>query len=178
MEDLGRVGEDESEIDVGWRLLAHPRQRREDDRPWLTLDHFEDGYPFDPAFGDQPPEDGCLENPEPDIEPHADHDDAEHERNAPAPDQELVAGNPTEHQHRDVRQQRPGRTAELRPRRDETAMGVRPRPFHRQQYRATPFAADAHPLDEADGGQDDGAPDADLAVGRDEADGKGRETGQ
>jgi len=28
-----------------------------------------------------------------------------------------------------------------------------------------PFAADPHPLDEADDGQDDGAPDADLVVG-------------
>ena len=57
-------------------------------------------------------------------------------------------------------------------------MGVRPRPFHRQQYRAAPFAADAHSLDEADDGQDDGAPDADLVVGRDEADGEGCQAGQ
>src|ERR1700746_1574927 len=57
-------------------------------------------------------------------------------------------------------------------------MGIRPRPFHRQQYRAAPFAADTHSLDEADGSQDDGAPDAGLLIGWDEADGKGREAGQ
>src|ERR1700751_1881504 len=57
-------------------------------------------------------------------------------------------------------------------------MGIRPRPFHRQQYRAAPFAADTHSLDEADDGQDDGAPDAGLLIGRDEADGQGREAGQ
>ena len=72
-------------------------------------------------------------------------------------DQELVARDPAKHQHRDVRQQRPGRTAELRTRRDETTMSIRPRPFHRQQVPAAPFAADAHSLDEADDGQDDGA---------------------
>src|SRR5580704_2047538 len=76
MEDLGPVGEDESEIDIGWRLLAHPRQRRQDDQLWLTLDRFDDRYPFDPFFGDQPPEHGRFKNPEPDIKPHADHDDA------------------------------------------------------------------------------------------------------
>jgi hypothetical protein len=32
------------------RLLAHPRQRGQDDRLWLPLDHFDDQYPFDPVF--------------------------------------------------------------------------------------------------------------------------------
>jgi len=57
-------------------------------------------------------------------------------------------------------------------------MGIRPRPFHRQQYRAAPFAPDTHSLDEAYDRQDDGAPDAGMLVGRDEADRKGREAGQ
>ena len=36
------------------------------------------------------------------------------------------------------------------------------RPFHRQQYRAAPFAPDPNTLDEAQHDHDDGAPDADL----------------
>jgi hypothetical protein len=47
-----------------------------------------------------------------------------------------------------------------RPGSDETAMGVGSRPFHRHQGRAASFAADAVTLNKADGGQDDGTPDA------------------
>src|ERR1700730_10507277 len=57
-------------------------------------------------------------------------------------------------------------------------MRAGPRPFHRQQHRTTPFAADADPLDQPQHGQDDGTPDADLGVARHEANGKGREAGQ
>ena len=57
-------------------------------------------------------------------------------------------------------------------------MGVGSRPFHRDQGGAAPLAADAEPLDKADDGQDDGAPDADRRVARDETDGEGREAGQ
>ena len=99
-------------IDFGWRLIASTTGTR--------------SIRFS---ADQPPEHRGLENPEPDIEPDADHDDAEHERDAPAPDQELVAGDPAEHQHRDICQQQPGRRAELRPGRDEAAMGVRAAPI-------------------------------------------------
>ena len=51
------------------------------------------------------------------------------------------------------------------------------RPFHRQEDRAAPFAADADSLDEADDRQDDGAPDADGLVGRDKSYGEGGEAG-
>jgi len=57
-------------------------------------------------------------------------------------------------------------------------MGTRSRPFHRQQYRAAPFAADADPLDQTQHGQDDGTPDADLGIARHKAHGKGREAPQ
>src|ERR1700722_6038011 len=40
-----------------------------------------------------------------------------------------------------------------------------------------PLAADAPPLDEADDGQDDGTPDADLVIGGDEADRRGGNPG-
>jgi hypothetical protein len=57
-------------------------------------------------------------------------------------------------------------------------VGIRARPFHRKQYRAAPFAPEPETLDEANDGQDDGAPNADLFVGRDEAYGEGRKAGQ
>jgi hypothetical protein len=57
-------------------------------------------------------------------------------------------------------------------------VGVRARPFHRKQHRAAPFAAEPETLDEANNGQDDSAPNADLLVGRDKAHGKGRKAGQ
>ena len=56
-------------------------------------------------------------------------------------------------------------------------MLVGARPFHREQHRAAPFAADADTLDQADDGQDHSAPDADLLVARDEANGKRRKAG-
>ncbi len=55
---------------------------------------------------------------------------------------------------------------------------VGPCPFHRKQYRAAPLAADAHTLDEADDGQDDGTPDADLLIGGNEADRRSGKPGQ
>src|ERR1700751_3288166 len=47
-----------------------------------------------------------------------------------------------------------------------------------QQDRAAPFAADPNALDEANGGQDDGAPDAYGLIGRNKTDGEGRNPGQ
>ncbi len=51
-------------------------------------------------------------------------------------------------------------------------------PFHRHQDRATPFAPDAHTLNEAQHRQRDGAPDADLCIGRDKGHGKRGEAHQ
>src|SRR3974390_31532 len=49
---------------------------------------------------------------------------------------------------------------------------MRARPFHRQQYRAAPFATDANALQHAQDSQDHGAPDADRGVGRHKGDEK------
>ena len=86
-------------------------------------------------------------------------------RNA-SPDSELNS------EHREVGQEQSGRHAELRPGRDEAAMLVGPRPFHRQQHRAAPLAADADALDEAQQRQQDRAPDADAVIGRHQRDQK------
>ena len=48
-------------------------------------------------------------------------------------------------------------------------------PLHRKQNRPAPLAAYAHALHEPQGGQQDGAPDPDRRVARDEADGEGRQ---
>src|SRR5580700_335510 len=177
MQHLGAIGEDESEIDVGRRLLGHARQRREDDLLRLTLDHLDDRHAFDALFRDEALECGGFENPEPDIEPDRDHNDAEQERDAPAPDQELVAGNPAEHEYREVGQQQAGGSAELRPGSDKAAMLVGACPLHRQQYRAAPFATDPDTLDEADDRQHYRAPDPDRLVSRDQTDREGRQPG-
>ncbi len=58
---------------------------------------------------------------------------------------------------------------------DEAALVMRARPFHRQQDRAAPLAADADALDGAQHGEKDGAPDADRIVSRHESDGEGRQ---
>ncbi len=139
MDDLGAIGEDKGQVDVGWRLLGHPRKRREDDRPRLTLDHLDDRGPLNTVFGYDPPERRRLHDAEPDVKSDGDHHDAEQERDAPAPDQKLVAGNAAEHEHCHVCQQQPGGSTELRPRGDEAAVLVGPCPLHRKQHRATPL---------------------------------------
>ena len=83
-----------------------------------------------------------------------------------------------ERQRRQIRQEQPGRHAELRPRGNKAAMMVGSRPLHRQQHRAAPLAADPDTLDEAQDRQDDRTPDADLRVGRDERHQKGRDAHQ
>ena len=52
------------------------------------------------------------------------------------------------------------------------------RPFHRQEHRAAPFAADADALQHPQHGQDDGAPDADRRIGRHEGDQEGGDAHQ
>jgi hypothetical protein len=49
------------------------------------------------------------------------------------------------------------------------------RPFHRQQHRAAPFAADADALNRAQYGQDDAAPNADRIVRGHEGDQESRD---
>ncbi len=122
--------------------------------------------------------DRCLENPEANVKSDPDHHDAQPERDAPTPGQELVARNRAEDQHDEVRQEQAGGTAPLRPGGDEAAMGVGLGPFHRDQGGATPFAADAHALQKAHDGQDYRAPDADRGIARHKADGECRQAGQ
>src|SRR5260370_21532146 len=76
-----------------------------------------------------------------------------------------------------VSQEQSGRPAELRPGGEEAAIFVGSRPFHRQQYRATPFTTDPDPLDQADDHQKDSPPDADALISRHETDRHTRKAG-
>jgi hypothetical protein len=118
-----------------------------------------------------------FEDAEADPQPDSDHDDADPERHAPAPVQKVIAGNRAEYEDGDIRDEQSGRSTPLRPRGDEAAMGICFRPLHRDQGRAAPLAADADPLNEADAGQNDRAPDADRGIAGDETDGEGCQTG-
>jgi len=172
------IGEDEGDEDVERALLGHPAEGREDDLPRLSAKHLDNRRARHLLLIEDALEYRRLEDAQ--ANPHADrdHDDADPERHAPSPGQELIAGNRAEHEHHDVGDEEPGRSAPLRPGGDEAAMCVGLGPFHRDQGRATPFAADADPLDEAHRRQDHRAPDADRGVARDEADRKGRQPGQ
>src|SRR6266851_5602815 len=172
------VGEDERREDVERRLLGQAHEGREDDLLGMLNDHREHGLTLDLLLGQQLREDRRLENAEADIEADADEHDAEGKRNPPSPDDELVAGKLAERQEGEVGKEEAARHAELRPRRDEAARAVGARPLHRQQYRAAPFAADPDALDKAQEGQDDGAPDADRLVARDESDDEGGDAHQ
>ena len=116
-----------------------------------------------------------LEDAEPDPQANSDQDNRERERYAPAPGQEVIAGPGAESQDREIRQQQATWHAELRPGRNQPALVLRARPFHRQQHRATPLAADANALDHPKDGQQNRAPDANRGVGRYESDGEGRQ---
>ena len=158
------IREDEGAKDIAGRLLRHPQQRRKQHLFRLTTQHFEHRYAFDALFLEDLLEHRRFKNPKPDPQTDADHDDADEERNAPSPDQELVARQPTEKKHRRVRQEQPGGGAELWPGGDEAAMLVGLRPFHREQHRTAPFAADPNALDQTDECQQNGAPDADAVI--------------
>src|SRR6516165_8771728 len=76
--------------------------------------------------------DGVSRITEADVETHPDHDDAEQERDAPSPNQELIARERAKGEHRQICQKQPDRQPELWPRGNEATMLVRSRPFHRQ----------------------------------------------
>src|SRR5215813_12310435 len=156
------IGKDISDIDVRWALLRQARERRQDKLLRLALDDFDRWRSREALLRSETREDWRLEDAEPDIKSDCDHDDAEEERDTPAPGQKLVAGNLAEEQYRQVCQREPARSTELRPGGDETTVCVGSRPLHRQQYRAAPLAAHTDALNEAQQEHDDRAPDSDL----------------
>src|SRR6266487_2374566 len=57
-------------------------------------------------------------------------------------------------------------------------MPVRLRPFHGEEHRSAPLAADANALDETQRGEENGAPDANLLIRRHERDQESRDAHQ
>src|SRR5262249_2577221 len=86
------VGEDEGSEDVERRLFTHAGEGGKYDLLRVALDHFQYRRALDLALGQQFGEDRRLENAEPDIKPDPDEDEAQEERYAPAPGEELLAG--------------------------------------------------------------------------------------
>ena len=171
MQHLLPVGKDERQSDISWRLLTSARQSRQNDLLGLPLDYLLDRHPLDSILRNQSLERRRFQDAQPDVKPHCHHYDAEHER---YPQPQTRNWSPES--------QLKNNTARLASKRppgppncgaDEAAMLVGARPFHRQQNRTAPFAADTDPLDEADDGQNDRAPDANRAVSRNETHGEG-----
>jgi hypothetical protein len=123
--DLHAVGEDEGDIDEDRRHLPHSHQRSEDDLLRLALEDLNHRCARNPLLGNDLLEDRRLEDAEPDPQTNPDHDDAQQERHAPAPAQELVARQFAERQDREVGEEKAGRSAELRPGRDEPMVFAR-----------------------------------------------------
>ncbi len=132
----------------------------------MAFDDFQDRCALDFALSEELNEDRRLENAESDIEPDPDEEKAEKERYPPAPGEELLAGHLAKREDSEVGEEKPAGHAELRRGGDEAAGMIGASPFHRHQHRAAPLAADADPLDEAQDGEDDRTPDADLRIGR------------
>ncbi len=109
-----------------------------------------------------------FHDPQADHEPDNHQDDADQERHAPAPGQELVLRHPAEEREHDRGCQQPGRHADLRPAAVETALVGR-RMLDGHQHRAAPLAAHAESLHEPKQDQEDGRPRADGLVGRQQA---------
>ena len=112
------------------------------------------------------------------YQPTATSSDRQQERHAPAPGEEirlvLDAGDQGEHAGRE---QAARGDARLRPARPEAAPGGVAM-LGRHQHRPAPFAADREALDQAQDDQRDRRPDADLLVGRQQADQHGRDAHQ
>ena len=175
---IGAVGEDERTVDISGRLFGHACERGQEDLLRLLAEDLERGRAGHLFLSEDPGEDWGFENAQTDIKADADHDDADQEWNSPAPHQKLIPRHGAEAEQCQIGEREPGWGAELRPRRDEATMFIGARPFHGQQHRPAPFAAEADTLDEPQQHQDNRAPDADRLIGWHQADGERGEAGQ
>jgi hypothetical protein len=166
---LHAVGKDEGGEDVERRLLAHAREGAEQHFGEVAAQHLDERLALDPLLFQDLAEHRRLQDAEPDPEADRHQHDAEQERHPPAPGGEGVPGDGAEGEHREIGEEQAGRHAPLRPGGDEATVLVGARPLHREQHRAAPLAAHADPLQEAQDGEDDRAPDADARIGRHDA---------
>ena len=87
--------------------MTHPDQGGQGDQLGLSPQHFEHRRALDALFFDEAVNGRSLEDAETDIEPDPNHDDAEPERHAPSPGEELIARDPAEQQHLRLARKRP-----------------------------------------------------------------------
>ena len=175
LERADAIGEHEGGEDIERCLLGHAGEGAENDLLRLPFDHLEDRGFLDLLFKHELGEHRRFHDSQADPEADPDQDQTQEKGHAPAPGQELIARHRAEGEHRQIGEEQPAGYAELRPRRDEAARVVGFAPFHRHQHRPAPFAADADALDEAQHGEDDRPPDADLVIGRHQCDQEGRD---
>src|SRR5215469_9498076 len=131
MQYLCAVEENKRREDVERRLLRHTRQGAEQDFLGLLLPHLEERRALDLLFRNEATEERRLADAEANPETDRNENNAENEGHAPSPRKERIARHLTEGENSKIGEEEPGWHAELRPGRDEAAMVVRPRPFHR-----------------------------------------------
>src|SRR6516225_7785428 len=113
MDDLYAIGEDKGDVDKDGGHLPHARERGKKDLLWLALEDLADRRAGDALLGEHLLKDRRLENAEPDPQPNGDHDEAQPERDAPAPAEKLVARQLTERQDHKVGEEEAHRSAKL-----------------------------------------------------------------
>ena len=82
---------EEDQVTPARRLFAHPAQRRQCDFTRMSPEHLRHRRTLDAPRCDEPREDRCFEDPQPHVKTDTDEGKAQDERNAPAPDEELIA---------------------------------------------------------------------------------------
>src|SRR5215211_1229062 len=164
-EFLDDVGEHEDGEDVEEHVVADARPHRQEDVLGVRAQHVQNGHRGLGVGLLHLPEGRRLHEAQPNVEPHRYQDDAQEERNPPAPGQELLLRQLLEQGEDHRREHEPGRDAHLRPAPVEPAPARRG-VLHRHQHSAAPLSSDAEALYEAQHDQQNGRPDADGVVGR------------
>ena len=143
---LRSVDQDEHRVDVEGAVLGEPRAHREQHLLPVRVQDLDDRPPRLRAGLLDARERRRLQNPQPDDQADADEQDAQQERDAPSPRQELISG-------RRANRRTPRWTGAVRPARRSEASFHRIRAIggavlDRHQHGAAPFAADAEALRE------------------------------
>src|SRR5437879_10458917 len=168
-------GVDENGEQVERRLLWKSDESTEEDLSPVLLENLPDWCFLDLLLLDDRPEHRRLQDPEANVEADGDEDDAEQERDSPAPALECRAGCRNREGCYEGRGQQAHRNAKLGPAGEETFALLAP-PFHGHEHRATPLTAYPDALADPQHDQDHGGPEADRGVGGHDADEKGRDT--
>src|SRR5436853_7252158 len=121
MQRADSIREYESGEDIERRLLSHAGEGGKDDLLGVALDDFYNRCALDPLLGKQLCEHRRLKNTEPNIEADQNENEAQKERHAPAPGQELLSRHLAECKHGEIGEEQPARHPELGPRSDEAA---------------------------------------------------------